>query len=73
MNLPRNETPQCLDGQKEVLARADLVLMIGREPSTRDQAVNMGMEQQVLTPGMQNGNQADLSAESIRVGCHLKC
>ena len=42
--LAAKDTTQCFDRQKEPLARADPVLMIRREPSGRNHAVDMWLE-----------------------------
>ena len=46
--------------------------MIGRQSAAGDDAVDMVMGQQVLTPGMQDGEEADLSAEPFRIGSHFE-
>src|SRR5437899_909929 len=40
--------------QKEPISRAHPMAVIGREPARWDDAVNVRMEKQVLSPGMQN-------------------
>lgn len=47
-------------------------MAIRRQSSSRDDAVNMGVQQQVLPPGMQDTNQADFSAQVFGVGRHLQ-
>ena len=37
-------------------------MVIQREPARRNDAVNVGMQQQVLSPGVQNRDHADLGA-----------
>jgi len=34
--------------------------------------VNVGVQEQVLSPGVQDGNHADLSSEVLRVGCDFQ-
>ena len=46
--------------------------VIRRQSSRRDDTVNMGVQQQVLPPGMQNANQADVGAQVFRVCRHLQ-
>ena len=42
--------------------------MIRRESARWNDAVNMGMEQQVLSPGVQNADHADLRAQVFGIG-----
>jgi hypothetical protein len=56
---------QDLNGQKERIPRVHPVAVIRRQPSSRDDTVDMGMQQQVLPPGMQNANQADFGARCL--------
>src|SRR5438132_7353108 len=42
--------------------------VIGREPARWDDAVNVRMEKQVLSPGMQNADDADLRAQMFGIG-----
>jgi len=46
--------------------------MIGCEPSGRDHAVDMGMEQQVLSPCVKDREEADIGSHVYRVGRHLQ-
>jgi hypothetical protein len=41
---------------------------IGRWPAPRHQAMDMGMMMQVLSPGVQDGDQSDLGAEMPGIG-----
>ena len=43
-------------------------LAVRRQPPTGDDAMQMGMVQQVLPPGVEHGNEADLGAEVLGVG-----
>ena len=42
-----------------------------RETSSRDQAVNVGMMEQVLTPGMQDRKESNLGAEVVWIASYL--
>ena len=46
--------------------------MIGREPSTRDHAMHMGMMKESLAPGVQNGEKPDFGAEVLGIGGDLE-
>ena len=72
MNLPRKTRLQDLDGKKEGIARADPARVIGREPARRNDTVNMGVQQQVLPPGVQDAENADLGSEVFGVGCDFQ-
>jgi len=65
---PAVETRQHLYRQKEARAAADPAGPVGRWPTTRHDAVDMGMMMQVLSPGVQDGHQPDLGAEMPGIG-----
>ena len=46
--------------------------MIRREPAGGNDTVNVGMQEQVLSPGVQDRDHADLSAQMFRIGCDLQ-
>lgn len=46
--------------------------MIGRESAHRNGAVNMRVQQQVLSPGVQNTDHANLSTQVLRICGYLK-
>ena len=43
--------------------------MISRKPARGNDTVNVGMQKQVLSPGMQDGDHADLGSEVLHIGC----
>src|SRR5215469_1793302 len=43
--------------------------MVRREPARRNHTVNMGMQEQVLSPGVQNGNHTDIGSQVFRIRC----
>src|ERR1039458_4034580 len=53
-------------GEKES-RQASLPLTVGRESAARNDAVQVGMQMQVLPPGVQYGEEADLRAQVLRV------
>ena len=53
-------------GQKEAGAAADPVA-IGTNAAPGDDEVNVGMMQQILSPGMKNAEEADVRAEVLRI------
>ena len=46
--------------------------MIGRETARRHDTVNMGMQEQVLPPGVQDGDHSDLGPEVLGIGCDFQ-
>ena len=46
--------------------------MIGGQSAAGDHAMDVVMAQQVLTPGMQDGEKSDLSTEPFRIGGHFE-
>jgi hypothetical protein len=58
--------------QEEGIAGVDPAGVIGRKTSGRNQAMQMRMEQQVLTPTVQHGEETDLCAEMFGVGGDLE-
>ena len=58
--------------QEEGIARMDPAGVIERKTSGWNQAVEMRMEQQVLTPTVEDGKETDLCAEMFGVGGDLK-
>ena len=60
-------------GKKErVLAAGDPAGAIGRDASARHDAVQVGMEMQILTPGMQHREEADGGAQKSGVCRHFQ-
>ena len=54
------------DGQEEVWSAGDPARAIGREAATRHDAVDVGMMRQRLSPGVEDGDDADRTAPSRR-------
>jgi hypothetical protein len=50
--LSAEDNTEYSDGQKELVPTGDPTPLIGREPSTRDDAMQMGMMQERLAPSM---------------------
>ena len=46
--------------------------MIRREPTRGNDTVNVGMEEQVLSPGVQDRDHTDLSSQVFRIGCDFQ-
>jgi len=58
--------------EEEGIAGMDPAGVIGRKTSGRNQTMQMRMEQQVLPPTVQHGQEADLCAEMFRIGGNLE-
>ena len=50
----------------------DPALVIGRQTAGRDHAVDMRMMLEILSPGVQHAEEADLCAEMLRIGGDLQ-
>jgi len=47
-------------------------MMIWREPTRGNDTVNVGMQKQVLSPGVQDADHTDLSSQVFRIGCDFQ-
>ena|SRR5881394_1263316 len=65
--LASKECPQHTDRKQEVFASPDPTLAIGGQAATGDDAVHVGMEEQLTGPGMQHAGDAKLGAEPARI------
>src|SRR3979411_2625639 len=65
---PAKEPGQRFDGQEEVRSAGDPARAIGREAATRNDAMDVGMMHQRLSPGVEDGDAADRTAEPAWVG-----
>lgn len=70
--LPVKGTTQDFDGQEERIAWADPSMMIQREPACGNDTVNVGMQEQVLSPGVEDGDDTDLGSQVLRIGCNFE-
>src|SRR4029077_19018244 len=61
-----------LTGKKKRIAGMDPMTMVRREPARGNHTVNGGMQEQVLTPGMQDTDDTDLSSQVFRIGCDFQ-
>ena len=61
--LAAKDTTEYLDGEKEARAGSDPAGVIEREPTGGDDTVDVGMEPELLVPGMEHTEEADLGAE----------
>ena len=70
--LSTKDNTEYFDGQKELVSTGNPTPLIGREPSARDDAMQMGMMQERLAPSMQDRQKSDFSAEMFGVGSDLE-
>lgn len=55
-------------GEKESGFATDPLGVIGADPASGHDTVDVGMKEQILSPGVENGEEPDFSAEAFRVG-----
>ena len=67
-HLAAKELREDPDREEEIVAAGYPVGTVGCQATARDDAVEMGMVHQGLAPGVQHGDEADSSAEMLRVG-----
>ena len=65
---PAEQAGQDPDRQEEAGLAGDPPAAVGRDPAARHEAMQVGVVQQGLTPGVQHAEEADLGAEVGRVG-----
>jgi len=70
--LSAKYAPEDVDGEKESSVRPNPACVIGREPTRRNDAVDMGMNLEFLVPGMQHTEEADLGAEMPGITSHFE-
>src|SRR5437660_5092324 len=61
--LAAKHTPEHLDGEKEAWARSNPAGVIERESAGGNDAVHVRMKLELLVPGVQHAEEADLSSE----------
>jgi hypothetical protein len=70
--LAAEDAAEDFDGQKEVGLCGDPALVVGAQSPSRDDAVNMGMVQQLLIPGVQHAEKSDLCAQVFGIAGDLE-
>jgi hypothetical protein len=70
--LTAEDATQYADGQEEGIAGMDPAGVIWRETSSWDQTMDMRMSQQILAPGMQDGEESDLRSQVLGIGGNLQ-
>ncbi len=65
---PAVETGEHPDRQEEVGPAGDPTSVVCGEPATGDDAMQLRMMEQCLSPGVENGKEAEFGAEVLRIG-----
>jgi len=65
--LAAKDTTEHMDGQKKVRAGSDPAGVIEGEPTGSDDTVDVGMQPELLVPGVEHTEKADLSSEMCGV------
>jgi hypothetical protein len=63
---------ECFLRKKETVTRMDPALVIGREPTGRCDAMDMRMMLQLLIPGVEHAEEADLGAETFGIASEFE-
>src|SRR5271167_4478175 len=63
--LAAENTAEDLHGQEERIARAEPATVVKRESAGGNDTVNVGMQEQVLPPGVECADDADLSSQEL--------
>ena len=69
--LPPEDAAEDADRQEEAGFARDPARAVGRQPAARHDAVDVRVMLQVLAPGVEDGQEADLGPEVLRVGGDL--
>jgi hypothetical protein len=70
--LAAKHTSEYLDGEKEARARSNPAGVIEREPAGGDNTVDMGIKLELLVPGVEHAEEADLGPEMSGVASDLE-
>jgi len=70
--LAAKHTPEHRDGEKEVRARSNPAGVIAGESTGGDDTVDMGMNLELLVPGMQHAEETDLGTEMSGATSHFE-
>ena len=70
--LAAKDATEYLDGEKEGAASFDPVRMIGGESAGRNHAMDMGVKPELLIPGVQYAEEADLGTKMRRIASNFE-
>ena len=68
--LSTKEPGQDFDGQEEARFCPDPAVASGIEPAAGDDAVQVRVKLEFLSPGVEYGGEADLRPEVLRIACN---
>src|SRR5262249_43070145 len=69
--LSTKDFGESFDGNKERVFRVNPPFRVGRDSATGNHAMDVGMKEQVLTPGVKNGEETNLRSKMFRITRHL--
>jgi|SRR5271155_1464006 hypothetical protein len=72
VELAAKDATEHLDGKKEIVAWFDPAGVIGRQSTGWHHAMYMRVGRELLTPGMQNAEEADFCTEVLRIAGHFE-
>ena len=58
--------------QKKGVLGTDPALMIGRQSACWNQAMHVGMQRQILSPGAEDAEKTDLGSQMLRIGSQIE-
>src|SRR5262249_34181058 len=70
--LATEDTAQNSAGQEKARASRDPAGVVGRQPAAGHNAMDMGVSFELLSPGVQDGEEADLGPEMFRTDGHFQ-
>jgi hypothetical protein len=70
--LATKNSRQHLEGKEETILRFYLVRVIETQPASGNDAMHMGMQGELLTPGMQDAEEANFRAEVPGIASHFQ-
>ena len=72
VELAAKDSAEHPDGKKEVEAWFDPAGVIGRQPTGRHHAMDMGMKFEFLSPTVQHAEEADFRTEMLGIACDFQ-
>ena len=70
--LAAEDLSEDFDGEEEGILGRNPLSVVWREPSAWNDTMQMWMEQQILSPGVQNAEEADVGAQVFRIASDLQ-
>src|SRR4051794_3208424 len=70
--LAAEDLPENFDGEEKGILRTNPLRVVRREPPAWNDTVEMRMEQKILSPGVQNAEEADVGAQVFGIASDLQ-